>query len=374
MRHDSFVFGSACGVSRLAAVLALVCALGTPVALLDTQPARTPATAPDAVDRFVEAEMARHHIPGVSIAVSRRGKLIKAEGYGTADLEHDIAVTPDTVFKIGSVSKQFLATGIMLLAQQGKLSIDDPVSKYVDGTPDSWRGITLRHLLTHTSGILREGPAFDPFKAQPDGTVIASAFARPLEFPIGSKYQYCNVCYFTLADIIARVSGMPWDTYFIEQVFRPAGMTSTRTTTTTVLVPGRARGYVWRQNRYENAPELIAVRPSGAFISTVMDLAKWDTALHEDRLLSKASREAMWVPARLTNGATSGYGFGWELNDFEGHRQVHHGGALPGFRAEMALFPDDGLTVIVLTNADGARPDQIARGIAKIYFSSPTPK
>ena len=372
MRHHTVVSGSASSVSRLIAILALVSALGAQVALLDAQPARTPGKAPDAVDRFVAAEMSRTHIPGVSIAVSRGGKLIKAEGYGKADLEHDIAVTPETVFKIGSVSKQFLATGIMLLAQEGKLSIDESVSKYVEGTPESWRGITLRHLLTHTSGLLREGPAFDPYKVQPDRAVITSAFARPLEFPIGSKYQYCNVCYFTLADIIARVSGMPWEMYFAEKVFKPTGMTSTRTTTTTALVPGRARGYVWRDNRgYENAQEFIAVRPSGAFISTVMDLAKWDTALHENRLLTKASREAMWVPARLTDGATSEYGFGWELDAFEGHKQVHHGGALPGFRAEMALYPDDGLTVIVLTNADGARPDEIARSIAKIYFSSP---
>jgi CubicO group peptidase (beta-lactamase class C family) len=352
--------------------LVVVCLVGAQLALLEAQPAQTAATAPDAVDRFVAAEMSRRHIPGVSIAVSRRGNPIKVEGYGMADLEHKIPVTPETVFKIGSVSKQFLATGIMLLAQEGRLSIDDPVSKYVDDAPESWRGITLRHLLTHTSGILREGPAFDPWKIQPDSVVIKSAFARPLDFPTGTKYQYCNVCYFTLADIIARVSGMSWEAFLTEKVFRPAGMTATRSTTTTALVNGRARGYVWRSNGYENAQDFLALRPSGAFISTAVDLARWDTALHGDRVLTKASREAMWMPTPLTGGATSGYGFGWQLSVFEGHQQVHHGGSLPGFRAEMALFPNDGLTVIVLTNADGAQPADIARGIARIYFAAPT--
>jgi CubicO group peptidase (beta-lactamase class C family) len=135
---------------------------------IHAQPASPGAAEADAVDRFVVTEMSRRHIPGVSLAVARGGKVIKAQGYGIADLEHDVKVTPETVFKIGSVSKQFLATGIMLLAQDGRLSVDDPVSKHIPDVPESWRGITLRHFLTHTSGVLREGPAFDPVKVQPD--------------------------------------------------------------------------------------------------------------------------------------------------------------------------------------------------------------
>jgi len=337
---------------------------------LRAQPAQSPATTRDTVDRLVSAEMARMHIPGMSLAVVRGGKLVKAQGYGVADLEQQIPVTPQTVFKIGSVSKQFLATGIMLLAQDGRLTVDDPVSKYFPGAPESWRGITLRHFLTHTSGVLREGPAFDALKVQPDSIVIRSAFARPLEFPTGSKYQYCNVCYFTLADVIARVSGKPWDVFLAERVFRPMGMAATRTTTLTELVPHRARGYTWRDSGYVNAPELLALRPSGAFLSSVLDLAKWDAALYEDRVLTKASRDAMWTPVRLTGGASYGYGFGWTLDSLDGHWRVSHGGSLPGFRAEMARFPKDSLTVIVLTNADGARPDEIAERVARIYLST----
>jgi D-alanyl-D-alanine carboxypeptidase len=166
------------------------------------------------------------------------------------------------------------------------------------------------------------------------------------------------------------VSGKPWAVFLAERVFRPMGMTATRTTTATELVPHRARGYSWRDNGYVNAPELLALRPSGAFLSTVLDLASWEAALYDDRVLTKSSREAMWTPVRLTGGTSSGYGFGWTLDSLDGHWRVRHGGSLPGFRAEMARFPNDSLTVIVLTNADGARPDQIARGVARVYLST----
>ena len=351
-------------------ILAFVAVLTAQVPSLSAQAARAPAATPDSVDRYITAEMASRHIPGVSIAVVRAGKVIKAVGYGVADLENDIPVTPQTVFKIGSVSKQFIATGIMLLAQDGRLSVDDPVSKYFAGAPEAWQGITIRHFLTHTSGVIREGPAFDALKTQPDSVVISSAFSKPLEFPTGSKWQYCNVCYFTLAEIIARVSGKPWDAFLDERVFKATGMTATRTTTTSALVPRRARGYAWgRDSSYVNAPEYIALRPSGAFLSTALDLALWDAALYRDLPLTRASREAMWTPVRLTSGEPYGYGFGWAVDSVDGHRQVGHGGSLPGFRAAMARFPDDSLTVIVLTNGDAARPDQMAESVAKIYFA-----
>ena len=346
-----------------------IVALPLLVALAPCSSMRGQAVARDSVDRYVAAEMLRAHIPGVAIAVLRGGKPVKVGAYGFADLEHRVPVTTSTVFKIGSVSKQFLATGIVLLAQDGRLSFDDPIGKHFAGTPASWSGVTLRHLLTHTSGILREGPAFDPMRVQPDSVVIRSAFAAPLEFPTASKYQYCNVCYFTLADVIARVSGKPWDEFLAERVFGPTRMTATRTTTTTALVPGRARGYVWRDSGYVNAAEFVALRPSGAFLSTIEDLARWDAALYGDRVLSRASRDVMVQPMRLASGAWSGYGFGWVLDTVDGRWRVRHGGSLPGFRAQMTRFPNDSLTVIVLTNADGAQPDRMATEVARVYFA-----
>lgn len=356
--------------SRLALAVSLIVAV-SPLATLRAQTTTRPTVAPDTVDRYVAAEMERAHIPGVALAVLRGGRPVKIAAYGFADLEHRVPVTPSTVFKIGSVSKPLIATGIVLLEQQGRLRLDDPISKHFAGTPETWSGVTLRHLLTHTSGILREGPAFDPLRVQPDSIVIRSAFAAPLEFPTGSKYQYCNVCYFTLAEVIARTSGKPWDEFLAERVFRPMGMTSTRATSTTALVPHRARGYTWRNGGYVNAPEYIALRPSGAFLSTIEDLARWDAALYDDRVLTRASRAAMTQPMRLIGGASSGYGFGWFVDSVDGRWRVRHGGTLPGFRAQMTRFPNDNLTVIVLTNADGAQPDAIAREIARMYFSRP---
>ena len=356
------------GRSTLAVFLVVALA---PFASLRAQPATRPEGSRDSVDHYVAAEMERAHIPGVALAVLRGGKPVKIATYGFADLEHRVPVTPSTVFKIGSVSKQFIATAIVLLQQEGRVAFDDPISKHVAGTPETWGGVTLRHLLTHTAGILREGPAFDPLRVQPDSVVIRSAFAAPLEFPTGSKYQYCNVCYFTLAEVVARVSGKPWDSFLAERVFRPLDMTSTRATTTTALVPHRARGYSWRAGGHVNAPEFLALRPSGAFLSTIEDLARWDAALYHDRVLTRASREAMTRPTPLAGGSASGYGFGWFLDSVDGRWRVRHGGTMPGFRAQMTRFPDDSLTVIVLTNADGAQPDVMAREVARMYFSRP---
>jgi D-alanyl-D-alanine carboxypeptidase len=151
-------------------------------------------------------------------------------------------------------------------------------------------------------------------------------------------------------------------------VFAPLKMSATRTTTTHDLVPHRARGYVWERDRYANADEYLALRPSGAFLSTLEDLITWNAALDSDRLLSASSRQAMWTPAALTSGEHAAYGFGWRIDAVDGHSRIHHGGSLPGFRAEIARFPSDSLTVIILTNADGANPDAIARSVARTYW------
>jgi D-alanyl-D-alanine carboxypeptidase len=173
----------------------------------------TGAARADNVDDYVKAEMKRQHIPGVSVAVIKDGKVIKAEGYGLANVELNVPAKPETVYKIGSVSKQFIAAGVLLLVQDGKLSLDDKISKFLEGTPDTWREITVRHLLTHTSGIVREAPGFDPLKIQDDADVIKTAYHLPLRFAPGEKWEYCNVGYFSLAEIIRKVSGKPWSDY-----------------------------------------------------------------------------------------------------------------------------------------------------------------
>lgn len=322
----------------------------------------------DEVDDYVKRQMEKQHVPGVSIVVIKDAKVIKSQGYGLANVELNVAVTPDTVFKIGSVSKQFIASGIMLLVQDGKISLDDNVGKFLDGSPDTWKPITVRHLLTHTSGIVREAPGFDPLKIQNDAEVIKTAYSLPLRFTPGEKYEYCNVGYFTLAEIISKVSGKPWVDFLHERVFGPLGMNSTRPTNMTELVPNRANGYVWRNGKLQNANIYFALRPSGAFLSTVSDLAKWDAALQTGNILKQSTLDQMWTPVKLNDGKTHPYGFGWELEPVGGHKRVNHGGSLPGFRAQLARFVDDKVTVVVLTNGDNANAGAIALGVANFYI------
>ena len=337
--------------------------------LIATVPARA-----DKIDDYVKSEMQRQHIPGTSIAVLKHGKIIKAEGYGLANVELNVAARPETVYKIGSVSKQLIAAGILILIQEGKLAFDDRISKFLEGTPDTWKEITVRHLLTHTSGLVREAPGFDPLKIQADADVIKTAYPLPLRFAPGEKWEYCNVGYFSLAEIIRKISGKPWGDYLNERLFLPLEMNVTRTTTMTEIIQNRAGGYIWRKNKLENASLYLALRPSGAFFSSVLDLAKWDAALYADKILKPSFRDQMWSPVKLNNGATHPYGFGWELSTVGGHKLVHHGGSLPGFRAQISRFVDDKLTVIVLTNGDDATPNSIALNIAAFYIPGLIPE
>lgn len=328
----------------------------------------TAAVKADNVDDYVKREMERQHVPGVSVLVIKDGKIVKSEGYGLANVELNVPARPDTVYKIGSVSKQFIASGILLLVQDGKISLDDNISKFLEGTPETWKTITIRHLLTHTSGIVREAPGFDALKIQKDADVIKTAYGLPLRFAPGEKYEYCNVGYFSLAEIITKVSGKPWPDFLHERVFAPLGMTATRTTNMIDMVPNRANGYVWRDGKLQNATNYLALRPSGAFLSTVVDLAKWDAALDSGKILKQSTLDQAWTPVKLNNGTTYPYGFGWELTPIAGRKRVNHGGSLPGFRAQMARFVDEKITVIVLTNGDNANAGGLANGVANLYI------
>ena len=331
------------------------------------------AASADAVDTYLRAEMANQRLSGLAVAVLRDGKAVSVRTLGLANIELNAPVTRDTVFKIGSVSKQFIATGIMVLVRDGKVRLDDPVSKYFEDAPAAWKPITLRQLLTHTSGLVRESPGFDGLKAQSDADVIRKAYDVPLQSAPGEKWAYCNLGYFILAETIHRVSGQPWSQFMAERVFKPLGMTATRTTDTIDIVPHRANGYLYRDNEQHNVGPLLALRPSGAFLSTIADLMKWEAALHDGVVLSKSEQAQMLTPMTLTDGSATQYGFGWIVDDVRGHRRVHHGGTLPGFRAEYSRY-DDSLGVIVLVNADSVRTDAIALEVANHYVRGLSPE
>jgi D-alanyl-D-alanine carboxypeptidase len=323
--------------------------------------------AADSLDDFYRMTTAERHVPSMAVAVVKDGRLMRASAYGMADLERAIQARPETVYKIGSVSKQFIAAGIMLLVQDGRLSLDDSIVRFVPSAPAVWRPITLRHLLTHTSGLVREPPGFDSARLQPDLNVITSAFFTPLQWKPGDKYDYSNLGYYALAETITVTSGKPWDRFLEERIFAPLGMSATRTTSAD---RSRVPGYLWIDGHHTRAEDWVTLRPSGAFVSTVLDMAKWEAALQTDRILTPASKTLMWTPVRLNDGGLFPYGFGWELDDFPpggyttGVRLVRHEGTIPGFRGVIAHFPDHRFGVIALTNLDRAQVDSLVAAAA----------
>jgi D-alanyl-D-alanine carboxypeptidase len=320
----------------------------------------------DAVDDVVKAEMAKQQIPGLALAVVKDGMLKKSAGYGLANVEAKTPVVPETVFRIASISKQFIATGILLLAEDGKLALDDRLDKFLEDAPPAWAPLTLRQLLSHTSGLVRESPGYVPLLRLSDTAVIRAAYSLPLQFTPGEKYQYSNVGYFTLAEIMHRKSGKSWPEFMTERVFQPAKLTATSTTDQPPVGP-RATGYAGKEGQWTPVADALALRPSGAFQSTVLDLAKWDMVLDAGQVLKASSRKELWTPVKLGSGESSGYALGWMVGTRNGRPVVHHGGSQPGFRTEFMRFPKDRLTVIVLANSDEAKAAVFAEQVAKVF-------
>lgn len=322
----------------------------------------------DAVDDLVKAEMAKQQIPGLALAVVKDGKLAKSAGYGLANVAEKTQVQPDTVFRIASVGKQFIATGILLLVEDGKLRLDDRLDTFLEDAPPAWAPLTVRRLLSHTSGLVRESPGYVPILRQPDLTVIRAAYPLPLQFEPGEKYQYSNVGYFTLAEIIRRKSGQPWPEFITARVFKPAQLIATSTTDQPPRGP-RATGYAGKDGQWKPVTDALAVRPSGAFQSTVLDLARWDTLLDGDKVLKATSRKEMWTPIKLNDGKPYGYGLGWTVTTKTGRQIIRHGGSQSGFRTEFMRFPKERVTVIVLANSDEAKPALFAEQVAGLFLA-----
>jgi hypothetical protein len=214
------------------------------------------------------------------------------------------------------------------------------------------------------------------YKHYPQSEMIKLISEQPMEFQPGEKWNYNNSAYYLLGVIIEKASGEDYDTYLQKKIFTPLGMTSTRQNNRVIIVKNRAVGYTRSGGETRNAPFVDPSQPysAGALISTVKDLAKWDAALYTDKLLKTSTLDQMWTPTRLNDGKTQDYGFGWTLNKTNGHRAVSHGGGIPGFSTYIARYPDDKLTVVVLTNLDSGNADRIARNIASVYVPDLAPK
>lgn len=355
----------ACRGRHIAAILALAASLLAPGVCAGARA--------DALDNYIENQLHRQRIAGISLAVIKDGKIVKAKGYGAANIETGTPASADTVYKIGSISKCFFGVAIMMLAEDSRLRLDDTVARYFPDAPEAWKSITIRQLLTHTSGIVEDPPGFTPFESQSDERIVKSLYTAPLLFKPGEQWSYSNANYFVLGEIIRRVSGKPWSGFIEERIFHPLHMDSTRVTTTTEIVPHRAEGYIWNGGRFTKAEDWVAVRPSGAFLSTVMDMAKWDAAVRRRALLKPASWEQILTPVQLRTGKSYPYGFGFFLDPWQGHRQIHHEGQLPGFIGAYQDFPDDHLTLVMLTNTDEIDPLPLAHSIAGFYVRALAP-
>jgi len=335
--------------------------------------ARSGVSYADPADEYVKGEMEQHRIPGLSLAVIRSNQVVKQAAYGLANVELKVATTPETAFEIGSLTKQFTAACILLLVQDGKLSLDEKITNHLKWTPESWAHVTVRHLLTHTSGI-KSYTGLDGFELRRHLTqdqFIHAIGAYPLEFQPGDAWKYCNTGYNLLGFIIENVGKMGYWDFLQTRVLTPLGMSSTSSRSPSRVINNRASGYeqtnhIWLNRDYD----LTDVFSAGAILSTTGDLAKWNNSLDNGAILQAESRRQMWTPARVNGGALIDYGFGWRIEKINEHLSVGHGGATSGFSASLQRFPEDHLAVIVLTNTDEQIATRLARGIAALYFEN----
>jgi CubicO group peptidase (beta-lactamase class C family) len=338
-----------------------------------------PSLRADEVDAFVEKEMQRQHIPGLSIAVVRDGKVVKAKGYGLANVELDVPATADTVYQSGSVGKQFTATAVMMLVEAGKLRLDDKVRQHLPTAPERWKDMTIRHLLTHTAGIKNyDDNDLDYRKDYTEDELLRLAGSFPLDFEPGTKWRYSNTGYVVLGILIGKVTGRFYGDFLKERIFDPLGMETARIISEADIVRNRAAGY--RLDKKGQLKNQEYVSPSlnttadGSLYLMVRDLARWDAALYTEKLLKRSSLEQMWTPVKLADGKTHPYGFGWGLDEVNGHKVIEHGGAWQGFTSQISRYVDDKLTVIVLTNLAGSEPGRIAAGVAGLYVPALKPR
>lgn len=324
-----------------------------------------------AMDAYMQAQVRNDMFSGTAL-VARDGEPLFVKSYGMANYELGAPNTADNSYLLGSVVKQFTAAAILQLQEQGKLKVSDPICRYLETCPQSWQEITLHHLLTHTSGIpnLTSLPGWDEKLAMLSYTrpeLVALFRDLPLDFAPGEKFDYSNSGYTLLGVVVERVSGRGYYQYLDEKLFKPAGMTRTYGGDTRALVPGRVTGY------YSVGTDFISARlvsptvdlGSSGVYSTVGDMLRWDKALSDDRLISRASRDAMFTAGK------GDYGYAWFIGQRHGRPIQFHSGSDNGFSTNIARFPDDRLTVVVLSNSDRANAGRVSSDLAAIALGAP---
>jgi CubicO group peptidase (beta-lactamase class C family) len=322
---------------------------------------------PDRLSAYMDAAAKIEKFNG-SVLVAKGDRILLARGYGLANAEYDIPNTPDTKFRLGSITKQFTATAILILQDQGKLKVEDLISKYLSDAPKAWEKVTIHHLLTHTSGIpsYTDDPSYGKSMTKPEtvDSMIARFKDKPLDFEPGSKFHYDNSGYFLLGAIIDKVSGKTYEAFLKAAIFQPLGMTNTGYDRHATVLHKRASGYERRGDGLVNAPYLDMNQPyaAGSLYSTVGDLYKWDRALKAGKLVSKSAMAAMFKPFK------DNYAYGWAIGDRKGHKQIGHGGGINGFATDFERYPNEDVCVAVLCNVLPSNPGKVARDLAGIVF------
>jgi CubicO group peptidase (beta-lactamase class C family) len=322
---------------------------------LRAQVVKPNATQINELESFIEERIAADKIPGLSIGIAQEGELIYTKAFGYSDLEHQVPVNLHTVFEIGSVSKQFTATAIMLLVEQGKLKLDDPIQMHISNLPGEWFGITIHHLLTHTSGI----PDYEAIEGYynyrnrytPE-EIIQSAHSLPVDFKPGEGFFYSNTGYFLLSLIIEKTSGLSFEDFLNQEIIDPLNMTETGVTDPIKIIPNRAEGYYLSKGELKNtdASNLSSTLGAGGIISSMTDLVKWENALNNNKIIDKASQDKMWTKGILNNGNETSYGYAWSLGTYKGQKRQSHSGQMHGFVTHVIRLPDYDYVLILLTN------------------------
>lgn len=340
-------------------------------------PAQTPAQVDPAaqVDRLF-ARWDRTVSPGSALAVMKDGRIVYKRGYGMADLDHDVTITPATVFHVASVSKQFTAAAILLLEQDGKLSIDDDVRKYVPELPDFGQRITLRHLIHHTSGLRDQwdllglaGWRYSLDLITDEDVLAVMARQKDLNFKPGDRHLYCNTGYTLLAQVVKRVSGKSFREFTTARVFAPLGMTSTHFRDDHAeIVKGIAYGYAPAGNTYKLSVTNFDTVGATSLLTTVEDLALWDENFYNPRVGGRALIDRMLERGKLNDGTILDYAYGLTLGKYKGLNIVDHGGSDAGYRSDLLRFPEQHFSVACLSNTPND-PGSLARQVADIYLA-----
>lgn len=340
------------------------------LALLLVPPSQAQESFTAKVDEYLKAEMQKQRIPGLAAAILKDGQIIYAKGHGLANVEHQVPVKPETIFQSGSMGKQFTAAAVMLLVEDGKLTLDDKLTKHFSAAPAHWQNITVQHLLTHTAGTTDYPSNFDFRRDYTEDELLQQAAAIPLAFQPGERWSYSNMGYVMLGVLISKVTGKFYGEFLQERIFKPLGMTTARIISEADIIPNRSSGYRLVRGELKHqewvAPKMNTTA-DGSLYLTLYDVAKWDAALYGEKLLKKASLEQIWAPVKLNNGKTYPYGFGWMLREVRGHRLLEHGGAWQGFKSCLSRYVDDKVTVVVFANLAQSNPEQLAHGIAAQY-------